>query len=338
MNSIDFNEDFYKKKYLKYKAKYLKLIGGYDCSMEKMPKWKELALLVLDQKIKEELKITNDSQINYNDLSVIYNSVLERFKVVTIDKNKNFLNVFDLVKNGNKYIYTNFNNIKGITGRSSVAFISLNKFIMTDTGNNKLVEMEVNSNNLDPKNNEYTQLNSNTTLNKPRCVAFSNNNLYVIDYGRILKWNYQRRTEVIQYRNTLLERDNIGLAVSEGEKICVSINEKLFKVVIGTSMSMEEIKIKNCPLSTGCIGLSRNIAFSEEKTICIADYKNKQVVLVDFSTGNVICSYKLLSPPISIACSRNMIFVCLENNNILKYCIKPEHGYLFTANTPPPDI
>jgi hypothetical protein len=358
MNSIDFNEDFYKKKYLKYKAKYLKLIGGFDCTRK--PTWKDLPILT-NINIRNDFGITRDNQINYNDLSVFYNEDLNRYKVVTIEKNKNFLNVFDIVYDReNKETIIEFINIKRQNeqkGRNSVAFISFDKFIMADTENNQLVEMTLYLSNLKYNNAAppkiYNQLplgmvnfKDPKNLKKPRCVAVNGDYLYVIDEGNVGDVVNGGRFQMCNLRNNkvsqLIDRrfkcenegDKIGLAVSDMGKICVSKNNKLFKVVIEKEMRIEEILIKNCG-KTECIGMSHNIAFNDENTICIADYTNKQILLVEFSTGNVICPYELSSPPISIACANNIIFVCLENNNILKFCSKQRHGYLSTVAPPP---
>lgn len=221
----------------------------------------------------------------------------------------------------------NFHIFDGISGRSSVAFINKSKFILTDTDKNELVEINIDDSNR-PRRVTSTVILPN--LNKPRCVAVSNNNLYIIDRGRILKYNLTSK-KVYEYINTpAFEGENIGLAVSKSENICVSNGNKIYNVNIDKK-SLSEINIK----CSDCVGISRNIAFDGDNTICIADEKNKKVLLIDFLTGDVICTYStaeygLISiaedGPISIACANNKIFLCLANKNILKVCDKPKVG------------
>jgi hypothetical protein len=222
----------------------------------------------------------------------------------------------------------NFHIFDGISGRSSVAFINNRKFILTDTDKNQLVEVNL-LDNYNKLNKTTSILKIPTILNKPRCVAVSNNNLYIIDNGRILKYNLTSKT-VSEYNNSAFEGENIGLAVSKSENICVSNGNKIYNVNIDKK-SLSEINIK----CDDCVGISRNIAFDGENTICIADEKNKKVLLIDFSTGDVICPYSTAEDgpisiaedgPISIACANNKIFLCLANKNILKVCDKPRVG------------
>ena len=316
MNSIDFNEDFYKKKYLKYKAKYLKLTGGYDC----FPIWRDVE--VLDAITKQIHTGTN-----YNDLVVFYDTKLKKYKVVTIDKDHKFFNVFDLNEDNDRLIKSNFVNIPGNSGRSNVALITLNKFIMTDTEQNKLVELEMKPNNEQKAIKSYESLPFSKDKQvpkkfvKPRCVAFSANTLYVIDDGRIQTSNLTLNN-VSEYRNDLFVGENIGLAVSALGRICVSINKKLYKIDMGKSMT--EIKISCDKIKKDCIGVSRNIAFDGEDTICVADYDNKQVLLINFEDGIVTCNHIFESSPISIACANSKIFVCLKDENILKISNKSQ--------------
>jgi len=340
MNSIDFNEDFYKKKYLKYKAKYLKLTGGYNCTP---PKWKDLPLL--NEKFKGDLKIT-DNDINYNDLAVFYDSLSNIYKVATIEKKYNFLNVFDVKNKPNDNFDIppeNFYHVISHSGRSNIAFISLNKFILTDTKKNQLVVYDTEPNNKSKENKSYGFLpfvtndkQKSIILVKPRCVAFIGSTLYVIDDGRILLCNLVFNTvseiPITLLNDKIISTTSVGLAVSDSGKICVSIGKKLFKV---EGKSMTEIKIV-CK-DKSCIGVSRNIAFDGEDTICVADAVNNQVLLINFLNGDVICNYNLQqSSPISIACANSKIFVCLANNNILKICNKPNVGKKDTPTPKPP--